>query len=120
MSEPVRPTVRERGSATVWVLAVGLLIVVVALASAAAGAAAVARHRAQSAADLGALAGAIRVIDGPVTACVQARTIATANGARLVACRLDGFDVIVTVEVVPSGVAAVAGVATASARAGPA
>ena len=120
MDEPVRPTARERGSATVWVLAVGLLIVVVALASAAAGAGAVARHRAQSAADLGALAGAIRALDGAGTACAHARTIVAANGARLVACRLDGFDVIVSAEVVPSGVAAVAGVATASARAGPA
>ena len=120
MDESARPTARERGSATVWVLAVGLLIVALALASAAAGAAAVAGRRAQSAADLGALAGAIRVLDGPGAACTHARTIVAANGARLAACRLDGFDVIVTVEVVPSGVAAVAGVATASARAGPA
>jgi len=111
---------RDLGAATVWVLAAGLLTVLVALASSAAGAAMVARHRAQAAADLGALAGAGRAMEGEDAACLRARGIVAANSARLVACRLDGFDLTVTTEVSPAGVAGLAGTARASARAGPA
>ncbi|UWZ59280.1 flp pilus-assembly TadE/G-like family protein [Dactylosporangium aurantiacum] len=76
----------------------------------------VARHRAQNAADAGALAGAVWAVDGPGEACAVAGRVVTANGARLVNCSVDGLDVRVTVEVslsdaVPAG--------TASARAGP-
>jgi secretion/DNA translocation related TadE-like protein len=110
----------DAGGATVWVLAAGLLTVLVALGSAAAGAGVVARHRAQSAADLAALAAAARAAEGEEAACGRADEIATVNRARLVACRLDGFDVTVTAEVTPAGVAAFAGSARASARAGPA
>jgi len=110
----------DRGAATIWVLAAGLLTVLVALASSAAGAAMVARHRAQGAADLGALAGAGRAIEGEDAACQRAGDIVSANGARLVGCRLDGFDLTVTAQVSPAGVAAIAGTARASARAGPA
>jgi secretion/DNA translocation related TadE-like protein len=112
-------SVRDRGGATVSALAVGLLCVSVAAVFAAAGAATVARHRAQAAADLAALAGAVHASYGQDPACAQARRIASANGARLVACRVDGLDVVVTAEVTPAGVAAVVGVARASARAGP-
>jgi len=101
------------------VLAVGLLCVLVAASFAAAGAAIVARHRAQSAADLAALAAAVHLAEGPDPACGQARRIASANRARLVSCRVVGSDVIVTTEVRPAGVAALAGVARAHARAGP-
>ena len=110
---------RDRGGATVSVLAVGLLCVLVAGCFAAAGAAIVARHRAQSAADLAALAAAVHVADGPDPACGHARRIASANAARLVSCRVEGSDVIVTTEVTPAGVAALAGVARGQARAGP-
>jgi secretion/DNA translocation related TadE-like protein len=110
----------DAGGATVWVLAAGLLTVLVALGSAAAGAGVVARHRAQSAADLAALAAAARAAEGEEAACGRADEIATVNGAHLVACRLEGFDVTVTAEVTPAGVAAFAGSARASARAGPA
>lgn len=111
---------RDGGGATVWVLAAGSLTLTVAMASAAAGAAILARHRAHTAADFGALAAATRVIEGPGVACARAAEIVAHNGARMVGCDLNGFDVVVSVEVTPAGVAAAAGVATATARAGPA
>jgi len=114
-----RRTGDDRGGATVLVLAVGLVTVLVALGTAAVGAAIVARHRAQTAADLGALAGAVDAMDGVDEACARAAGIVAANGARLTACDLDGFDIVVAVEARPTGMAGVAGVAHASARAGP-
>ena len=109
----------DRGGATVLVLAIGLVTVLVAIASAAVGAAIVARHRAQSAADLAALAGALAAFDGIEVACARAGEIAAGNGGHLTACDLDGLDVVVTVEARPAGLAAMAGYARASARAGP-
>lgn len=108
---------RDRGSASVWLLGVALALLGAGFAGTAVGAAHVARHQAQAAADLGALAGAGRVAAGPEAACARAAEIVSANRARLTGCRVDGFDVTVTVEVTPA--ALVAGVASASARAGP-
>jgi len=108
----------DAGSATVWVLATGLVVVLAAAALAAVGSATVARHRAQAAADLTALAAAQRAVEGETAACTRAAEVSALNGARLVACRLDGLDMIVTVDVVPAGGAAW-GAARASARAGP-
>jgi secretion/DNA translocation related TadE-like protein len=68
------------------------------------------RHRAQVAADLGALAGARYAVDGAGTVCGHAGEIVAANGGRLVKCRLDGLDLVVTAQVGP---------ARATARAGP-
>ena len=114
-----RDTEGERGSATVWVLAAGLVIVVAALAAVAVGAAIVARHRAQAAADLAALAGAAHAVEGQDAACAWAARLAADNGGQLVACSLDGWDLTVSAAVAPAGVAALAGTASASARAGP-
>jgi secretion/DNA translocation related TadE-like protein len=110
----------ERGSASLWVLGVGLAVLLFAGAVAAAGSVLVARHRAQAAADLGALAGAVRASEGPDAACAQARQIIEANGASLVECQVDGLDVVVGVEVAPAGVGRAIGPARARARAGPA
>ncbi len=106
----------DSGAVTVWVLCAGLVLVLVAAATALAGAAMAARHRAQAAADLAALAGALLAWDGEPAACDRAADISARNGAQLVACRLDGLDLVVTAEV--TGAAHV-GVARASARAGP-
>lgn len=108
----------DRGAATIIVLYMGLLTVLLASVFAAAGAAVVARHRAEAAADLAALAGAARAMAGEPAACARAGVIAAANGARLVTCRLDGWDLVVDVVVTPG--VALGGLATASARAGPA
>jgi secretion/DNA translocation related TadE-like protein len=78
-------------------------------------AAATARHRAQAAADLGALAGARYAVDGSSIACARAAGIVEANGARLAGCRLEGVDLIVVAELPVSGL----GTARGMARAGP-
>jgi secretion/DNA translocation related TadE-like protein len=109
----------DRGGATVWVLAVGLVAVLLAMAWGAVGSAMVARHRAQAAADLGALAGAARAVDGAQSACDRAAEIVRANSAAFVGCELDGFDLVVTARTTPAGLAAMVGTAQASARAGP-
>jgi secretion/DNA translocation related TadE-like protein len=96
-----------------------MLTVFVALAASAVGAAIVARHRAQAAADLAALGGAALAVQGEQAACARAATLVADNGGGIVSCHLDGWDLMVAAEVVPSGVAAFAGAARASARAGP-
>ncbi|WP_241010753.1 Rv3654c family TadE-like protein [Mycobacterium camsae] len=80
------------------------------------GSVVVARHRAQAAADLGALAGAAALPQGVAVACARATAVAHGTGVRDAQCRVDGLDVIVTAEVDVSP----RGVAWASARAGPA
>jgi secretion/DNA translocation related TadE-like protein len=107
----------DRGSASLWLLGVALAVLLLAGTVAMAGGLLVARHRAQSAADLGALAGALRAVEGPGVACPAADRIVRANGGRMVACRVEGLDVVLTVRVAgPAGW----GAAEASARAGPA
>jgi secretion/DNA translocation related TadE-like protein len=82
------------------------------------GAAVVARHRAQAAADLAALAAAARVPAGAETACAQADAIARAMRAHTAGCLLDDLDVVITIEMSTSG--GRWGTARAAARAGPA
>lgn len=105
---------RDRGAAALWALAVGLVLVLFAGALTSVGAAVNARHRARTAADLAALAGAARALEGASVACGRARAYAVANGAVMRSCRLDGFDLVVTV-----AVGTRFGAAEASARAGP-
>lgn len=109
----------DHGSATVWVLAAGLVVLLVATTLAGVGAATVARHRAQAAADLAALAAALRAFEGESVACSRASDMTGRNGARLVACRLEGFDAIVTVAAGWGPGGGGWGEAQASARAGP-
>lgn len=71
----------------------------------------IARHRAQAAADLAALAAAARLPDGSGVACGEASLIADAMGVGVADCVVDGLDVVVTITVGP---------ARAAARAGPA
>ena len=82
------------------------------------GSAVVARHRAQSAADFAALAGAQWVPAGPAAACRQARALATAVRATMQACAVEQLDVTVTVAVAVGGWSGAH--ARARARAGPA
>ncbi len=82
------------------------------------GSAVVARHRAQSAADLAALAAAARIPAGPVAACAEARTLGTAMRAEVRRCDIEQLDVVVTVVVAVGG--RIGAEATAAARAGPA
>lgn len=80
------------------------------------GSAVAARHRAQAAADLGALAGASWLPQGVSVACAQATAVARGMRVADAECAVDDLDVVVTVEVaVP-----LMGAAQAAARAGPA
>jgi len=79
------------------------------------GAAVIARHRAQTAADLAALAAAARVPAGAEAACAQAAAVARAMRIGVAGCTLEDLDVVVTIE---AGVGRW-GAARAAARAGP-
>ncbi|MBF9134092.1 flp pilus-assembly TadE/G-like family protein [Plantactinospora sp. S1510] len=98
---------------------VGLVLVLFSLGGSAIAAAGVARHQARVAADLGALAGAARVLEGPDTACARAAAIAAANSARLTSCTLDGFDLEITAEVLVEPIPGLTRNARATSRAGP-
>ena len=83
------------------------------------GSAVIARHRAQAAADLAAVAAAVHLADGTRAACSRASALALAMKAAVTRCEVDGLDVLVTVETrIPLGRIAV-GPARATARAGP-
>jgi secretion/DNA translocation related TadE-like protein len=109
----------DRGSATVWLLVAGLVLVLFSLGGSAIGAARVARHQARVAADLGALAGAARVLEGPDSACARAAAIAAANSARITSCTLDGLDLQITTEVRVEPLPGLSRNARATSRAGP-
>lgn len=119
-------TLGDRGSATVWVLACGLAILLLAVAAAGWVAALLARHRAETAADLAALAAADRIgfaADGEAV-CEAARPIARSNGGSVLDCHAtlqpDGRSGTVVVRVATAADLPVVGrvTATASARAG--
>jgi secretion/DNA translocation related TadE-like protein len=83
------------------------------------GSAVIARHRAQAAADLAALAAAVHLADGTAAACSQAFALARAMSTAVTQCVVEELDVVVTVETsVPLGRIGV-GPARATARAGP-
>jgi secretion/DNA translocation related TadE-like protein len=100
----------DRGAATVLAAAMMAVLLAVTVGGIYIGSAVVARHRAQSAADMAALAAALRLPEGAEPACGQASVIAKAMKAELAACEIDELDVVVTVQ---------AGPARAAARAGP-
>ncbi|MFL6127666.1 MAG: Rv3654c family TadE-like protein [Mycobacteriales bacterium] len=110
---------RDRGSATVWLAGLAALIGLVTLVALVHGSAVIARHRAATAADLAALAAAVRTPDGTAAACATAREIAARNGASLTRCVPFGDDV--EIEVTRPLMLRRLGswAATASARAGP-
>ena len=80
--------VRDRGSATIWVLTCSTLVLLLALAVAIRAAAVLARHDAETAADLAALAAASRIgyVGDTAGICAAAEAIVTANGGLLLAC----------------------------------
>lgn len=110
---------RDQGSATIWLAGFTSLVLVAVLAALLPGSAVLARHRAATAADLAALAGAVRVLDGPAAACATAGAIASHNGGSLARCVVSGDDV--EVEVTRPLLLAGLGswIARARARAGP-
>jgi secretion/DNA translocation related TadE-like protein len=101
----------------VFAVAVVATLLCFALGCCVAGAAVVTHRRAESAADLAALAAAQALQEGGDT-CAAARAVARANGARVDSCRIVGLDAVVGVRV--DGPALLGGLALpARARAGP-
>jgi secretion/DNA translocation related TadE-like protein len=130
----------ERGSASLWALALAMVAWISTVAAVLVGVAVTARHRASAAADLAALAAAAAETRATVSgamlsgtepagaevggdtasACAAAVAIAVANDATLVECRVTGSVVEVTAAVRVPGLAHLAlGSVSASARAGP-
>jgi secretion/DNA translocation related TadE-like protein len=110
------PAGRDRGAATLLVLAFGLFLTVAGVAAAGVGTARVGRHQARTAADLGALAGAAKAVYGPEVACARAGQFVAANHGRMASCVVDGLEIVVRAEVAVPGLGRHA---VATARAGP-
>ncbi|WP_293771911.1 Rv3654c family TadE-like protein [uncultured Corynebacterium sp.] len=102
------PLCNDEGSASVVAAGVIAAVASLVLVVAAAGAFVVARHAAQVAADMAAVAGAFAHYRGE-DGCAVARDIARANGAALEACAVTGGDVSVTASVRTRAASAKAG-----------
>ncbi|MBM0123816.1 Rv3654c family TadE-like protein [Pimelobacter simplex] len=89
----------ERGAATVLAVTLAGVLLLVGAATGVVGAIVVAHRRAQAAADLAALAGAVAVGHSGRDPCAAAAGVAQANGAVLATCQVDGADVLVEVRV---------------------
>ena len=109
----------ETGIVTIWGLAIIGILMLLAAVSAGVVALIGARHQAEAAADLAALAGAQAAIDGE-DACDVARRIAAANNGALVDCDLEGEIVEIRVQVEGPRLLGEFWVLTGRARAGPA
>lgn len=109
----------DRGSASVWLVSVLGVLLAIVVAAVHLGGVVVARHQAESAADLAALAGAGRVVAGERAACERAAEIIERMRVHLGSCRVHGWDVLVEVSARPPGPMGRFGVAKARARAGP-
>ncbi|MFF2352510.1 Rv3654c family TadE-like protein [Kitasatospora sp. NPDC058115] len=83
------PRRADTGSATVWLLAFVLLGCLACTAALSVGAVVGARHRAESAADLAALAAADRLLLDADGGCGRAEAVAAAQAATVVACAVD-------------------------------
>lgn len=106
---------RDRGSGTVLVIAVLAVAVLLVGALGLLAGAQRARARAQSAADLGALAAADRALRGRPDPCGTAGDVVERNGAVLAGCAVEPGAVVA----VTATVATAVGEARADARAGP-
>lgn len=78
----------DRGSATLWTVALMGLLMAVATAFATVGSVRVARHHVHDAADLSAIAAARLAIVDPQAACDRAEIIAAKNAVHLLQCTL--------------------------------
>ncbi|TCK01114.1 secretion/DNA translocation related TadE-like protein [Nocardia alba] len=110
---------RDEGGATAFVCVALAGLICLTLMVSQVGAVVVARHRAQGAADLGALAAAGALAQGAELGCAEADEIARRMEVRVRRCSVAQWDVVVDVEA--NVTAGVFGVRTvrASARAGP-
>lgn len=100
----------DTGSATLIAVAMIAVLLAITVGGFYLGSAVVARHRAQAAADLSALAAASALAQGVEAACSRAALIANAMNVAVTDCTVDNLDVVITIQV---------GKARAAARAGP-
>jgi secretion/DNA translocation related TadE-like protein len=108
----------ERGIATAWGIAWIFVCLTIGWVAVVATAVVADQHRLDDAADLSSLSAAAELQHGG-PACTVAAEIASHNGAGLHRCRVDGDDVVVTVERGLSLPFGVRGRLTSTARAGP-
>lgn len=110
----------DEGSGSVLVVGLTALLLALTVLVLALGAAVAARHRAETAADLAALAGADVVLGRAAgDACTRAREVVVANGARFAGCAVQADATVLVAAVVPlPGAFAAVGEARAQARAG--
>lgn len=109
----------EQGSASVLAAVLVAVMVAAMVGAAHVGAAVLARHRAQAAADLAALAGAAQVPAGAENACARAAQLGQAMASELLDCQIEGLDLVVTMQTRPRLSTRWLAAATARARAGP-
>lgn len=109
----------QAGSASVLVMAFGVVVLVLTLVVVSGTRLLVAQRRTAAAADLAALAGAGALQRGD-PACSAARSVASSNRARLTACLTEGEVVTVRVERQVKGWFGAATTVASRARAGPA
>lgn len=109
--------VGQRGAATILVIALAGVLLMIGAGLGVVAAMVADHRRAQSAADLAALAGAGAVLGGDP--CAEAATIAGHNGATVTSCAVQGRDVVVEVMVEGSRWLWQTGDLVARARAGP-
>lgn len=108
----------DSGVATIWTAMAVAALTGVAVLACWLGAAVLARHRAESAADLSALAAASHAAEGQARACERARWIADRMAVSLLTCRWQRLDAFVEVQAPSLGFAGLPG-PSARARAGP-
>lgn len=109
---------RDRGAATLVACVGAMVLLIVTGLAVHVGAAILARQRAETGADLAALAGAAQLLRGAEIACTAADQVARANGVEVTGCRTDGLDLLVEVAAEVGG-GSFGGSAVGRARAGP-
>ena len=114
-----RPNLDERGSASLVAVAIMAVLLAITTGGAYVGSAVIARHRAQAAADLAALAAAAHLAEGTTAACGRASALARTMRTTVTQCAVDDLDVLVTVEAPIALGRFGVGPAGATARAGP-
>jgi len=110
----------DQGSVTIYACVGVMVLLLVTGLAVQVGGAVLARQRAETGADLAALAGAAQLLRGAEFACATASAVAQANRGQLISCRPDGLDLLVEVTTDAAGGVMLGGSATGRARAGPA
>ncbi|GGM45045.1 hypothetical protein GCM10012275_15110 [Longimycelium tulufanense] len=112
-------TDNDRGTATVLAATAVLALLLITALVIQLAIAVTTRRRAESAADLAALAAAAHALSGPEHACAHARWITDRMRTNLASCRLEQWDALVEVTAKPNGPLANFAAVHARSRAGP-